>query len=136
MQTELEDGGRKIPGSNVEQQCEVPKREATNHELGDVLPGERRGGLPRLKPPVGLVVLMVVGSVILLHSGIERAVPSMLVVALNQVFYAGLWAGAVWLGVVLAYRAIMRTRDDRADRDYGYRTGTGREERVGGQDSH
>ena len=80
-------------------------------EPGDVLASEQSGGLPSVWPPLVLVVMAVIGNAILMGSGAQSNISSIMpVVILNQIFSAALWVGAVWLGILLAYRAIVRAR--------------------------
>ena len=80
-------------------------------EPGDVLASEQSGGLPSGWPPLVLVVMAVIGNAILMGSGAHSNISSIMpVVILKQIFSAALWVGAVWLGILLAYRAIVRGR--------------------------
>ena len=68
-------------------------------------------GLPQLLPALLLVILAVIGNIILIRTGTGGNVTSSRNIAtLGQIFSAAQWVGVVWLGVLLAYREIVRSR--------------------------
>ena len=62
-----------------------------------------------LRPALLLVILAVLGNIVLVRMG-GSATSSRNIATLGQIFSAALWVGAVWLGVLLAYQGIIRSR--------------------------
>ncbi|GEM_PF-1755660 len=82
-----------------------------NREPANVLTEAPKKRLPSLWPPLVVVAMAVIGNAALMERGVETFIsPIMPVVILNQIFSAALWVGAVWLGILLAYRAIVQAR--------------------------
>jgi len=65
--------------------------------------------LPSIRTALLLVVLAVLGNIVLVRMG-GSVTSSRNIATLSQIFSAALWVGAVWLGVLLAYQGIMRSR--------------------------
>jgi hypothetical protein len=80
--------------------------------ISDLRPHHRHSaGLPQLLPALLLVILAVVGNIILIQTGAGGNVTSPRNIAtLGQIFSAALWVGVIWLGILLAYRGIIRSR--------------------------
>ena len=67
--------------------------------------------LPQILPALLLVILAVLGNIILIRTGTGGSTTSSRNIAtLGQIFSAALWVGIVWLGALLAYRGIIRSR--------------------------
>ena len=82
-----------------------------NREPANVLTEAPKKRLPSLWPPLVVVAMAVIGNAIVMQSGVQSNISSVMpVVILNQIFSAALWVGAVWLGILLAYRAIVQAR--------------------------
>lgn len=81
-------------------------------DISDLRPGRRHSaGLPRLVPALLLVIFAVIGNIILIRMGVGGNMTSAKNIAsLGQIFSAALWVGVIWLGILLAYRGIVRGR--------------------------
>jgi hypothetical protein len=66
--------------------------------------------LPSLRGPLVLLIIAVVGQIFIVRSGAGGETSPQDLVSLSQIFTAATWVGAVWLGALLAYRGILRSR--------------------------